>query len=108
MKDFQFAPRYISNLRHFDYVMVDFHHVDDKSGANSLGVFFISRLVVNVMKFLASFSAPSPVDYVMVDFHHVDDKSVKRLAEMVHNMGKKCVATGVDDEDLYHPRIVTA
>ena len=40
-------------------------------------------------------------DYVMVDFHHVDDKSVKRLAEMVHNMGKKCVATGVDDEDLY-------
>ena len=62
VKDFQFAPRYISNLRHFDYVMVD--------------------------------------------FHHVDDKSVKRLAEMVHNMGKKCVATGVDDEDLYQKAFI--
>ena len=52
VKDFQFAPRYISNLRHFDYVMVD--------------------------------------------LHHAEDGSVKRLTEMVHNMGKKCVFTGVD------------
>ena len=54
IKDFQFAPRYISNLRHFDYVMVD--------------------------------------------LHHAEDDSVKRLTEMIHSMGKKCIVTGVDDE----------
>lgn len=62
VKDFQFAPRYISNLRHFDYVMVD--------------------------------------------LHHAEDGSVKRLTEMVHNMGKKCVFTGVDDEEMYQKTFI--
>ena len=57
VKDFQFAPRYISNLRTFDYVMVD--------------------------------------------LHHAEDNGLKGLIEMVHSMGKKCIATGVDDDDLY-------
>ena len=34
VKDFQFAPRYISNLRQFDYIMVDIQHADD--GVKSL------------------------------------------------------------------------
>lgn len=62
VKDFQFAPRYISNLRHFDYVMVD--------------------------------------------LYHAEDNSVKRLAEMVHNMGKKCIVTGVDDEEMYQKAFI--
>ena len=62
IKDFQFAPRYISNLRHFDYVMVD--------------------------------------------LHHAEDDSVKRLTEMIHSMGKKCIVTGVDDEDLYQKAFI--
>ena len=62
VKDFQFAPRYISNLRHFDYVMVD--------------------------------------------LHHADDGGVKRLTEMVHSMGKKCIVTGVDDEELYQKAFI--
>lgn len=62
VKDFQFAPRYISNLRHFDYVMVD--------------------------------------------LYHAEDSSVKRLAEMVHNMGKKCIVTGVDDEEMYQKAFI--
>lgn len=62
VKDFQFAPRYISNLRHFDYVMVD--------------------------------------------LQHADDSGVKRLTEMVHSMGKKCIVTGVDDEELYQKAFI--
>lgn len=62
VKDFQFAPRYISNLRHFDYVMVD--------------------------------------------LHHAEDGSAKRLTEMVHSMGKKCVFTGVDDEEMYQKAFI--
>lgn len=62
VKDFQFAPRYISNLRHFDYVMVD--------------------------------------------LYHAEDSSVKRLAEMVHSMGKKCIVTGVDDEEMYQKAFI--
>lgn len=62
VKDFQFAPRYISNLRHFDYVMAD--------------------------------------------LQHADDSGVKRLAEMVHSMGKKCIVTGVDDEELYQKAFI--
>ena len=62
VKDFQFAPRFISNLRQFDYVMVD--------------------------------------------LRHAEDAGVRRLAEMVHNMGKKCVATGVDTEELYQKAFI--
>ena len=47
VKDFQFAPRFISNLRQFDYVLVD--------------------------------------------LRHAEDAGVRRLAEMVHSMGKKDV-----------------
>ena len=62
VKDFQFAPHYITNLRHFDYVMVD--------------------------------------------LHHAEDAGVKRLTEMIHSMGKKCIVTGVDDEDLYQKAFI--
>lgn len=62
VKDFQFAPRYISNLRHFDYVMVD--------------------------------------------LQHAEEGGVKRLTEMVHSMGKKCIVTGVDDEELYQKAFI--
>ena len=62
IKDFQFAPRFISNLRQFDYVMAD--------------------------------------------LRHADDASVRRLAEMVHSMGKKCVVTGVDTEELYQKAFI--
>ena len=62
VKDFQFAPHYITNLRHFDYVMVD--------------------------------------------LHHAEDASVKRLTEMIHSMGKKCIVTGVDDEDMYQKAFI--
>lgn len=57
VKDFQFAPRYISNLRQFDYIMVD--------------------------------------------ILHIEEESVGRLTNMVHNMGKKCIFTNVDNEELY-------
>ncbi len=62
VKDFQFAPRFISNLRQFDYVMMD--------------------------------------------LHHADDASIRRLAGMVHDMGKKCVVTGVDSEELYQKAFI--
>ena len=62
VKDFQFSPRFISNLRQFDYVMVD--------------------------------------------LRHADDAGVRRLAGMVHEMGKKCVAVGVDTEELYQKAFI--
>ena len=62
VKDFQFSPRFISNLRQFDYVMID--------------------------------------------LPHVEDAAVRRLSEMVHSMGKKCVVTGVDTEELYQKAFI--
>jgi len=62
VKDFQFSPRYISNLRQFDYVMID--------------------------------------------LLHVEDNNVKGLVEMAHSMGKKCIATNVNDSDLYQQAFV--
>lgn len=62
VKDFQFSPRFISNLRQFDYVMVD--------------------------------------------LRHADDAGVRRLAGMVHEMGKQCVAIGVDNEELYQKAFI--
>ena len=62
VKDFQFSPKFISNLRQFDYVMID--------------------------------------------LPHVEDAAVRRLAEMVHSMDKKCVVTGVDTEELYQKAFI--
>lgn len=62
VKDFQFSPRFISNLRQFDYVMVD--------------------------------------------MRHADEEGVRRLTGMVHDMGKKCVFTGVDTEELYQKSFI--
>lgn len=62
VKDFQFSPRYISNLRQFDYVMVDMKHPED-------------------------------------------DASIKRLTGMIHDMGKKCIFTGVDNEAAHQKSV---
>ena len=62
VKDFQFSPRFISNLRQFDYIMVD--------------------------------------------MRHADEEGVRRLTGMVHDMGKKCVFTGVDTEELYQKSFI--
>jgi len=57
VKDFQFAPWFISNLRQFDYIMID--------------------------------------------LLHEEEESIRSLVGMAHSMGKKCVFTGVDTEELY-------
>ena len=55
--EFQFLPRYVSNLDHFDYIKIN--------------------------------------------FRTTTDSGIRNIIEMAHDMGKKCIATGIDSEDMY-------
>ena len=55
--EFQFLPRYVSNLDH--------------------------------------------IDYIKINFRTTTDSGIRNIIEMAHDMGKKCIATGIDSEDMY-------
>ena len=55
--EFQFLPRYVSNLDRFDYIKINF--------------------LTNT------------------------DSSIRNIVEMAHEMGKQCIATNINNEDLY-------
>lgn len=43
----------------------------------------------------------SQFDYIKINLQSTSDSSLRNTVEMAHSMGKKCIATGVDTEDLY-------
>ena len=45
-------------------------------------------------------------DYIKINFKTTSDSAIRSIVEMAHGMGKKCVATCVDDEDLYQKTFV--
>lgn len=43
----------------------------------------------------------SQFDYIKINLQNTTDSSLRNTVEMAHSMGKKCIATGVDTEELY-------
>lgn len=43
----------------------------------------------------------SQFDYIKINLQNTSDSSLRNTVEMAHSMGKKCIATGVDTEELY-------
>ena len=52
---------------------------------------FLPRYVSNLDRF----------DYIKINFRTTTDSGIRNIIEMAHEMGKKCIATGIDDEDMY-------
>ena len=60
------------------------------------------KLAVNDFQFSPRyFSIIDKFDYIKINFQTSADVSIRNIVELAHSMGKKCVAIGVDTEDLY-------
>ena len=65
------------------------------------------KLAVNDFQFSPRyFSIIDKFDYIKINFKTTSDSAIRSIVEMAHGMGKKCVATCVDDEDLYQKTFV--
>ena len=52
---------------------------------------FLPRYVSNLDRF----------DYIKINFRTTTDSAIRNIVEMAHQMGKKCVATNIDSEEMY-------
>ena len=83
--------------------------VDDSVIIHPLAMHFVERyakdgykVAVNEFQFSPRYiSILDRFDYIKINFHTNSDASIRNIVEMAHSMGKQCVATGVDDEELY-------
>ena len=65
------------------------------------------QLAVNDFQFSPRyFSIIDKFDYIKINFKTVADASIRNIVELAHSMNKKCVATGIDDEELYQKAFI--
>ena len=65
------------------------------------------KLAVNDFQFSPRyFSIIDKFDYIKINFQTAADVSIRNIVELAHSMGKKCVAIGVDTEDLYQKAFI--
>lgn len=83
--------------------------VDDSVIIHPLAMRFVEKyaaagykLAVNDFQFLPRYVANlDRFDYIRINFRNTTDSGIRNIVEMAHEMGKKCIATGVDTEELY-------
>ena len=83
--------------------------VDDSVIIHPLAMRFVEKFVaegykvaVNEFHFAPRYvSILDRVDYIKINFRTTTDSSMRNIIEMAHDMGKKCIAVGIDNEDLY-------
>ena len=88
--------------------------VDDSVIIHPLALRFVERYAQNGYKVAVNEFQFSPryislldkFDYIKINFKTTSDSPIRSIVEMAHGMGKKCVATCVDDEDLYQKTFV--
>ena len=88
--------------------------VDDSVIIHPLALSFVERYAQNGYKVAVNEFQFSPryislldkFDYIKINFKTTSDSAIRSIVEMAHGMGKKCVATCVDDEDLYQKTFV--
>lgn len=65
------------------------------------------KLAVNDFQFSPRyFSIIDKFDYIKINFQTAADVSIRNIVELAHSMGKKCIAIGVDTEDLYQKAFI--
>ena len=83
--------------------------VDDSVIIHPLAMRFVEnyaaagyKVAVNEFQFLPRYvSKLEHFDYIRINFRTTTDSSIRNIVEMAHEMGKKCIATSVDTEELY-------
>jgi len=65
------------------------------------------KLAVNDFQFSPRyFAILDKFDYIKINFQSVADASIRNIVEMAHSMGKRCIATEVEDEELYQKAFI--
>ena len=88
--------------------------VDDSVIIHPLAMRFVERfakdgykIAVNEFQFTPRYIALlDKVDYIKINFQITADTSIRNTVEMAHSMGKLCIATEVDNEELYQKAFV--
>ena len=65
------------------------------------------KLAVNDFQFSPRyFSIIDKFDYIKINFQTVADSSIRNIVDLAKKKKKKCIATGIDDEDLYQKAFI--
>lgn len=60
------------------------------------------KIAVNEFRFSPRYMAiMGEIDYIKLNFQEAGEASLRNIIEVAHSMGKKCIATQVETEDLY-------
>lgn len=83
--------------------------IDDTVIIHPLAMHFVQmysregyRIAVNEFQFAPRYlSMIDEIDYIKLNFRTMSDISLHNVIEIANSMGKRCIATDVDDEQLY-------
>jgi len=83
--------------------------IDDSVIIHPLAMHFVQmfakegyRIAVNEFQFVPRYlSLIGDIDYIKLNFGAMSDLSLRNVVEIAHSMGKKCIATNVDDAERY-------
>lgn len=89
--------------------------VDDSVIVHPLAMRFVERysrdgykVAVNEFQFSPRYvSLLDKFDYIKINLASNTVASVRNIVDMAHSMGKKCIATGVDNEEIYQQAFMT-
>ena len=60
------------------------------------------KIAVNEFQFAPRYLAIlDNIDYIKVNFQTMQEMTLKNIIEIAHSMNKKCIAVGIDSEELY-------
>ena len=88
--------------------------VDDSVIIHPLAMRFVERysrdgykVAVNEFQFTQRYiGLLDKFDYIKINFKSTSDTSIRNIVDMAHSMKKQCIATHVDDEDLYQKAFI--
>lgn len=64
------------------------------------------KIAVNEFHFSPRYMAIiGDIDYLKLNFQEASDSSLRNIIQVAHSMGKKCIATQVDTEELYNKAV---
>ena len=83
--------------------------IDDNVIIHPLAMRFVEKyseagykVAANEFRFLPRYvSNLDHFDYIRINFRTTTDSAIRNIVEMAHEMGKQCVATNIDTEELY-------
>ena len=60
------------------------------------------KIAVNEFRFAPRYLGQlDTIDYIKINFKSTNDVSVRNIVEIAHSMGKQCIATEIDTEELF-------